>query len=830
MPDVYLFDGTSIAYRAFYAMRGLSTSKGFPTGAIYGFLRTLLKLYKEFSPEYIAVAFDVGRKTFRTDISKDYKANRKPAPDAFKAQLPYIKKFLKCLGIAVLEMEGYEADDIIGTVASKLSAEGYKVFIVTQDKDMRQLVGDNIKVISISGKNGSRKIYDAESFTKEYGIEPHQLPDFFGLAGDSTDNIPGVPGIGKKTAIKLIRSYRTLEGVYENLHRIAPSCRKALKEFKDRAFMSRELARINTAVPLDVPAELLKPGKADQKCLKELILSLEMKSIAEEIEKLAPGVLKTPGVQEKALSLEAIKEKLSAKDLFHQPEAVLVPNATCTIGVEEGYARLPVSQITQVLPKRGRIYTFNLKSLFHSLGTVIKGYPFIDLSICQYLLNPLMKSYTPEDILRERTGLLTEDASYHPAKLLEAGRGILKELKAEGMHPLYENIEHPLIYVLYTMEKRGVRFDKEYLRNMERTLKEKMKGLEEEIFRIAGASFNLNSPKQVAEVLFVKLKLKPIKRTRSGFSTDEETLTHLALSGNRIAELILEHRKLSKLRGTNIKGIEKRMDESGRVHTTFLQTGTATGRLSSLAPNLQNLPVSNGSFNVRRAVVAGEGFTLVWADYSQIELRILAHLSQDEKLITAYRSGKDIHSETARRLFKTDSVSEPLRRVAKMVNFGIIYGMGAKGLSERLGIPLKEAEDYINRYFEEFPGVKEYIERTIESAYSRGYVKTLFGRRRPLPELFSSEKSVRSFGERVAINAVVQGTSADIVKLAMVKLQEEVERLGGFIILQVHDEIVVEVPEGEEERARRLVKEVMEKVVKLSVPLEAKVSSGRHWS
>ena len=796
-----------------------------------------LKLYKDFKPEYVAVAFDVGKKTFRNELLKEYKANRKPTPDNFKVQLPYIKKFLECLGITVLEKEGYEADDILGTVAKKLASEGHRVFIVTPDKDMRQLIDEKIAVIAISNKTGLKKIYDLETFRKEYGVDPQQIPDLFGLAGDSIDNIPGVPGIGEKTAKKLIADFGSLEGLYENLDELTPKRKELLKKFKEQAFLSRELAKIDTNVPVDVSLEDLKVKEPEGKCLGEILKELEMKSIVEELKKLFPDIdfgEFDEVERSKQISREEVKRKVQPVDLFSNPEVALIHDVDPIVAVDEGYVKIDFEEIPDFLPERGKIYTFNLKSLYHRMGERIKKFPFVDLSICEYLLNPLQKGYSSKDILQRRLGIMSlDDIKDYAHHTLNTGREILKELKKEGLEKLYREIELPLIYVLYKMEKRGVLFDREYLEGFGRELDEKSKGIEREIFEIAGEEFNLNSPKQLANILFEKLRLKPLKRTKSGYSTDVETLTSLALEGHKIAELLLEYRKLTKLNSTFVKGILKHMDKEGRVHTTFIQTGTATGRLSSAEPNLQNLPVSDEiSKKIRYAVTAPEGYTLVWADYSQIELRVLAHLSGDEKLIEAYRKGRDIHTETASHLFgvSPDGVDEKLRRVAKTVNFGIIYGMSPHGLSERLGIPVKEAEEYIERYFEKFPRVKDYIENTLKEAYEKGYVKTIFGRVRPLPELRSSNRNIRSFGERAAVNATIQGSAADIMKLAMVKLYKKLEKLGAYMVLQVHDEIVIEAPEEKAEEIVKTVRETMENVIELLVPLTVDVNVGKHWS
>ncbi len=827
----YLFDGTSLAYRAFYAIRDLSTSYGLPTNAVYGFIRIFLKLFKDFKPEYAAVAFDVGRKTFRNELLKEYKANRKPTPDNFKIQLPFIKEFLKCFGIKVLEKEGYEADDIIGTVAKKLSAEDVKVFIVTPDKDMRQLIDENISIVSISPKSGEKKIYTLENFKKEFGIEPSAIPDFFGLAGDQIDNIPGVPGIGEKTALKLISQFGSLENLYSSLNRLTPKRRELLKKFKEQAFLSRELARIDTSVPIELSLKELKVKGPDAECLGSLLKKLEMKSIIGELKKLYPHLnLSSTSVEKsKNVSLEEFKKKLSGFTLFPDFEIALINNSQPIIAFNNGVVFVEEKELLSLLPRTGKIFTFNLKSLFHKYGKEISKYPFYDLSLCGYLLNPLLKNYSAKELLKEFLEMADIDnVKDYAHYAVPMGKEFLSRLRKENLYKLYRDIEHPLSYVLYSMEKRGVLFDRDYLQKFGKELEQKCLQLREEIWKVAGEEFNLNSTKQLSKVLFEKLGLKPLKKTKSGYSTDVETLVKLASEGHEIAYMLLEYRKLTKLNSTFVKGILKHMDSEGRVHTTFIQTGTATGRLSSAEPNLQNLPVSDEiSKRIRHAVTAPVGYTLVWADYSQIELRILAHLSGDERLMEAYRRGKDIHTETAIQLFGTAEGN--YRRFAKTVNFGIIYGMSSHGLSERLGIPVQEAEEYIKRYFEKFPGVKEYIERTLEEAYSKGYVKTLFGRKRPLPELKAHSKNLRSFGERAAVNATIQGTAADIMKLAMVKLHRELEREGAYMVLQVHDEIVVEVPEEKAEKLASCIKETMESVVNLDVPLTVEVGSGKHW-
>jgi len=828
-----LFDGTGLAYRAFYAIKGLTTSKGFPTNAVFGFIRIFLRLLKEYRPSYAAVAFDVGKKTFRTEMMESYKANRRPTPDAFKQQLPYIKKFLECLGIKVIEVEGYEADDVIATLADRLAEEGFEVLVVTSDKDMRQIISDRVKIISIS-HGGAQKLYDREKFKEEYGIEPEQLPEVFGLSGDSIDNIPGVPGIGEKTALKLIKEFKTLEGLYENLEALPPKRRETLEKFKEQAFLSRELARVERRAPIKIAPEELKVKEPDGKCLSELLSQLEMRGTAKEIKKLFPNLELSGGKVEEGeeSTPEEIANLLKPKDLFTKGEGCLILKGNkALIAAGKKYSTVEPRRAKEILKEAGRVYTFSLKELYHRLGDEARELPLFDVSLGYYLLNPLLKNYSAEALLKEHLKSAEikaiESVAHHGIAL---GREVIKRLKKEGLWELYSRIEKPLSFVLYKMEKRGVLFNTKALEELGRELQQKQEELKGRIFEIAGEEFNINSPKQLGKILFEKLGLKPLKRTKSGYSTDVETLTTLALEGAEIAQLLLEYRKLSKLEGTFVRGILKHVGEDGRVHTRFLQTATATGRLSSAEPNLQNLPVSDEfSRRIRHSVIAPPGHTLVWADYSQVELRILAHLSGDEKLIEAFREGKDIHTETAKHLFGAQEVDEKMRRVAKTVNFGIIYGMSPHGLADRLGIPLKEAEEFIERYFKNFPRVKEFLDRTLKEAYKRGYVKTLFGRRRPLPELKDRNYHVRSFGERAAVNAAIQGTAADIMKMAMVELYEPLRELSAHMVLQVHDELVVEAPTDRVKEVKELLKEKMEGVVELSAPLKVDVKEGEHW-
>jgi len=832
---VFLFDGTSFAYRAFYAIRELTTSKGFPTNAIFGFARMFLKLYKELNPEYVGVAFDISRKTFREKISADYKANRKPAPDDFKIQLPYIKKFLECLGIPVLEKEGFEADDILGTLSVKLSEKGFNVVIISPDKDIRQLITKKVSVLSISPQKKTETLYNLENFSETFGYNPSQIPDIFGLAGDTSDNIPGVPGIGEKTATKLIKEFVSLENLYSNLNSLTPKRKKLLEDFKEQAFISKKLATIDKNVSITINEKQLKKKEPDEKHVTALLKELEMNSITKELKELFPNLEFKNNLEEcKEISPEQIEKVLKEKDLFAKKKIAILPNDNFIVSTEEKtFCHTNKTNVEKFIRLADEIFTFNLKDIYHKTGIAKYHKKFFDISIAEYLLNSIQKDYSPEKILKKHLKIVeienTGKISHHA---INVGTEVKNKLKQKNLLKLYKEIEHPLIEVLYYMEKKGVLFDTKYMEKLKINLNQKMKKLESEIFAIAGENFNINSPKQLSKILFEKLKIKPTKKTKSGFSTDVEVLTTLSLNGYEIANHLLEYRKLSKLTGTFIDGIMKHADPSGRVHTSFFQTGTATGRLSSAEPNLQNLPVSDDiSKQIRNAVIPPENYLLLWADYSQIELRVLAHLSKDEKLIKAYTEGKDIHTETASILFNIspDTVTSQMRKIAKMVNFGIIYGMSPQGLAQRLGISINEAKEYIENYFHKFPTVKEFIKKTVEEAHQKGFVTTLFGRRRPVPELKSKNSHLRNFGERAAFNAIIQGTAADIMKIAMIKLFNRFKDSNTFITLQVHDEIVMEVPKGKAESIRKEVKEIMETATNIDVPLTVDINIGERW-
>ena len=829
---VFIFDGTSLAYRAFYAIKSLSTSYGFPTNAVFGFVRMFLKLYKELKPEYILVAFDAGKETFRNEISKNYKANRKPMPDTLKPQIPFMLKFLECFGVKVIKKKGFEADDIIGTVSKKLSSEGHTVIIVTPDKDMKQLIDKNISVLSVSGK--AEKMYTLDSFIEEYGIKPTEIPDAFGISGDHVDNIPGVPGMGEKTALKLVQKYHNLEKLYQNLSSLSKAKRELLERYKENAFLSRKLARIDTKIPMDISINDLKVGKIDVKCLLGLIKKLEIRSVVKEIVKAFPNVNfeDVDTNQSKKVDCKKIGDLASNRDLFTPLDTTFIYNNEPIVALDGVYCTANIDNCLNLISQSNRIFTFDLKSLYHRLGDKIKSLPFFDLSICEYILNPLFKDYSARSILQRELNLTSIDSiAQSSGHISRIGQRVIELMKKNGTYKLYTEIEHPLSYVLYAMEKHGVLFDKEYLIKFKDELQRNSREIEEKIFNISGEKFNLNSPKQLSKILFENLSIKPIKKTKSGYSTNVEVLTALALKGYDIAKLILTYRKLTKLSNTFVDGILNHMDENDRVHTTFMQTATATGRLSSVEPNLQNLPTSDElSENIRHALIAPHGFSLVWADYSQVELRVLAHLSKDEKLIEAYQKGIDIHRQTASQLFDVslDDVTDKMRKFAKTVNFGVIYGMTPQGLSQRLNIPVGEAKSYINRYFERFKGVRLYIDKVVEEAYENGYVRTLFNRVRPLPELKSSNKNIRNFGERAAVNAVIQGTAADIMKIAMIKLFKELKDKA-FMVLQVHDEIVIESPNNLLNEVINITKKTAENAVKLDVPLTVDISSGKHW-
>ena len=875
MGRLFLFDGTGISYRAFFAIdSSLSTSTGIPTNATYGVARMMVKFLKDHIKEgdHTAFVMDAPERTFRHEIFEGYKAQRRPTPDSFKIQVPYIKRLVSAMGVKVLEVPGVEADDVIAT----LSRRGEKIFdevlIITGDKDMLQLVNEKVKVWRIVRGMTDLELYDRDKVIEKFGVPPERIPDLLALVGDPVDNVPGVQGIGEKTALKLLRDFGSLERIFENLSKIPERYRKLLARGKDDAFESLKLVVLKTDVDLDIDWKDLRYEGFEKEELLRVLKELEFASIMRELN-IFEGVEKRYKTLESLDEFDDLIERIDGKEFAFDLETTsLDPLAAEIVGVSispsEGEAYyIPVGhkdgknldreyvlkKLSDVL-KRSKVIGQNLK---YDIGVLMAdGFepfkPHFDTMIGAWLLNPDEKRFSLEDLSLKYLGYkmisYEEVVPHSSAPLFESdfsGVSIdrateysaedaditfriyvkLKDLIRENdLERVMYDIEMPLVPVLATMEMNGVYIDVDYLRDLSRRFSKEMERISNEIFSIAGESFNINSSIQVAKIL-EKLGIRPRKRTKTGrISTSAEVLEELAFE-HEIARLILEYRKYQKLKSTYIDALPKLVNpRTGRVHASFNQTGTATGRLSSSDPNLQNLPKRDElGREIRKAIKAQkEGWKILSADYSQIELRVLAHMSGDENLIRAFKEGLDIHSLTAARIFNVpeEMVTDDMRRVGKMVNFSIIYGVSPYGLSTRLKIPFKDAQRMINAYYELYPGVRDFMRRVLKEAEMRGYVRTLFGRRREVPQLRSRNRNIKAEGERIAMNTPIQGTAADIIKIAMVRIHERLKDKETMMTIQVHDELVFEVPEGEIEEVSKMVKEEMENAVKLSVPLE----------
>jgi len=814
--ELYLLDGTSICYRSFYALR-LSTKEGFPTGAIYGFLNTLRRIMKKFNPSYLGICFDVSRKTFRQDKFKEYKIQRPPTPRELKMQIPLIKKIINYLGIKIIEKEGWEADDLIASLVKKAKKEGIKVVIVSSDKDIFQLICKDKVVIYEPFKD---KFYDEENFFQEFGFSPSQFVDYLTLVGDAVDNIPGAKGIGRRQAVDLIRKYENIEKIYQNLREISSPTREILEKEKEKVFLSKELVKLDE-IELEIDWRDLKIEEPDYISLYKIFKSLEFKSFLKEIP--VPSLNLNIEVREKIdLSLkERIKREghlffyVEGEDIYLWKDSVY---------------KSKVKELKDILEDKSiRKISYNFKNLFKR-NLPLEGEVF-DVMIAAYLVDPSCESYSFSELINTFLDTFVEEVPSwsYPYFISQLFFSLQERLERYNLKEIFSEIEMPLVKVLSQMEKKGIKIDEEFLENFSYRITQRIFDLTKEIFNITGESFNLNSPVQLRRILFQKLKLPPLKKGKTGFSTDEETLLKLK-EKHPLVPLLLEYRQLSKLKSTYIDNFRKEVKE-GRLFTSFNQIGTQTGRITTVSPNLQNLPIQNPLMReIRKAIISSfeEGFILS-ADYSQIELRILAHFSQDKNLIEAFLKDLDIHKFTASLLFHipVEEVTSSQRDLAKRINFGIIYGMGKKRLAEELGISISDAERFIHEYFLRYPGVKKYIEDITEKAKKEGWVKTLKGRIRFLkkdsPDLFLLE--------RQAINTPIQASAADLIKMAMVKIHQEFlkENFSSRMILQIHDELVFDVKKEELERVKMIVKREMEEVFKLRVPLKVNLKVGRNW-
>lgn len=862
---LFIIDGSSIMYRAFHAIPPTFTSsKGMPTNAVYGFTQSLRKILHDYSPHYIGIAFDVKGPSFRHELFTEYKAERPPMPDTLSLQVPYIKQVVEAFNIPVIEKEGFEADDVIATIVKRFEGNGLRVALVTSDKDMYQLVDENTFILDYIND----KEYGPAEVAQKFGVGPQLIRDYLGLAGDSSDNIPGVPGVGPKTACKLLNEYGSIEGVFQNVEGISKEkLKENLKTYKDQAFLSRELATLHPQVPVEFKLEDFEYRGPDYALLEPLLNELDFKKILKEMlpeiphaeEALELKAVTTEGELFEALGL--VKERVSfTLNLTEEGFAGKLAGAGFGIDGKRAFyvpcgaqgLQEPsiVGGIKAILEDENIIkHTDDSKALYlftsrHGIG--IKGMG-IDTSLASYLINPSRPSHTVEALAYEYLkiayaeeagddiGSATALYAKKSANIITLAEKLEKELKDEGLFGLYTEMELPLSRILADMEEKGIMVDGDKLKGLSSEMEVQLADTERRIYAAAGMEFNINSPKQLAELLFDKLKLKPVKKTKTGFSTDEEVLTQLA-ARHEVPQLVITYRQTAKLKSTYVDALQELINPvTGRIHTTFNQTVTETGRLSSSKPNLQNIPIrGEAAGRIREAFVPEQGFSFLSADYSQIELRIVAHMSGDPVFIDAFLKGEDIHTRTASEIFGIlpDLVTAEMRRRAKAINFGIIYGMGPYGLSTELGIPMKEAVEYINNYFAHYSHVKAFIDRTVKEAAERGYTVTLFGRRRFIPELKSPTDSIVRLGQRLAINTPIQGSAADMIKAAMLSIFRRLtdEGLRSRMILQIHDELIFEAASDETGRLSEIVRAEMEGVVDLKVPVKVNLKVGANWN
>lgn len=874
MSKLVLIDGHSILNRAFYGVPDLTNSEGLHTNAVYGFLNIMFKILEEEQADHLAVAFDLKEPTFRHKMYEAYKGTRKPMPEELREQVPLMKEALTAMGIPILTMAGYEADDILGTVAKRSARDGIDVSVISGDRDLLQLADERIKIRIPKTSRGATEIHDyyPEDVKREYQVTPREFIDVKALMGDASDNIPGVPSIGEKTATSLIVSYGSIENAYEHRTEIKPPrAQKALTEHYDMARMSKELATICIDCPIPFSYEEAKIGDLYTQEAYAFMKRMNFKSILTrfqadqrtelDIEKTFRMVLDL-GEAETVFEEAGKADSIGLQLLIEEKQVIGVAlcygeETTCCIPAQ-GFltADYLIEKSRKLCSCVKTAAVLSLKEQLPCLKLEADS-PAFDTGVAGYVLNPLKDTYHYDDLARDYLGMTVPSKTdllgkKKLAAALEDGDekaavcacymawipwkvyGTLEDkLKETGQSDLFHQIEMPLIYSLSHMEQAGIQVQREALESYGEKLKEKIQVLEQEIYGDAGEEFNINSPKQLGEVLFDHMKLPHGKKTKTGYSTAADVLEKLAAE-YPIVQKILDYRQLTKLNSTYAEGLANYISEDGRIHGTFNQTITATGRISSTEPNLQNIPVRMElGREIRKVFVPREGYVFVDADYSQIELRILAHMSGDERLIGAYRDAEDIHAITASEVFHTPlaEVTPLQRRNAKAVNFGIVYGISAFGLSEDLSISRKEAMEYIQKYFETYPKVKGFLDGLVEEGKEKGYVTTLFGRRRPIPELKSANFMQRSFGERIAMNSPIQGTAADIMKIAMVSVDQELRRrqMASRIVLQVHDELLVETKEEEKEAVIQILVENMKGAADLSVSLEVDAKTGDSW-
>ena len=877
MSKLVLIDGHSILNRAFYGVPDLTNAAGLHTNAIYGFLNILFKILDEESPDYLTVAFDVKAPTFRHEMFKEYKGTRKPMPEELREQVPVMKEVLHAMGIRIIEQAGYEADDLLGTIAKRAEAEGIDISLVSGDRDLLQIATDRIRIRIPKTKGGRTEIenYYAADVEAKYQVNPVQFIDLKALMGDTADNIPGVPKVGEKTATDLMVQFGSLDGIYEHIDEVTKkSVKESLIQNKDLAYLSKELATIKLDSPLTYTLEEARVGNFFNEASYILFKKLEFKNLLNKFEKgvsneeisasfhLVENLAEVEALFTRVLSdkdrqigLKVVKEAGRHGELLGV--ALHLQEEGSFLVLKQGFLTEDyLKEKIALLGAQCRIATADIKSEYAYLQAQDTD-RFFDVILAAYLLNPLKNDYTVEDIANEYLNLMLPEKGQAFGRLsfkdalnekpedflkyccfeayvcAQAAVCLQQKLEKTQMDRLMREIEMPLTLVLFSMEEEGIRVNPEALKDYGEDLSGKITELEQEIYSEAGCEFNINSPKQLGEILFEKMGLPGGKKTKTGYSTAADVLEKL--SGEYpVVKHILEYRGLTKLKSTYADGLAAYIEDENRIHSTFNQTITATGRISSTEPNLQNIPIRMElGRQIRKVFIPKDGYCFMDADYSQIELRVLASMSGDERLIEAYRSHADIHRTTASQVFHIpfEEVTDLQRRNAKAVNFGIVYGISSFGLSEDLSISRKEAAAYIEQYFETYPQVKQFIDSLVKDAKKNGYAVTLYGRRRPVPELFSSNFMQRSFGERVAMNSPIQGTAADIIKIAMIRVFERLKKEGlkSKLILQVHDELLIETALEEEEQVRMILEEEMVHASSLAVELEIDLHVGINW-
>lgn len=918
-----LIDGHSILNRAFYGLPDLTNAKGEHTNAVYGFLNIMFKILEEEQPDYLTIAFDLKHPTFRHEMFQEYKGTRKPMPEELREQVPLIKEVLQAMNIIIVEKAGYEADDILGTIAVAAEKKGMEVSLVSGDRDLLQLATDTIKIRIPKTKRTGTEIEDyyAEDVIEKYQVTPKQIIDLKGLMGDTADNIPGVPGIGEKTATKIIKEFSSVEEAILHVEEISPKkARENLKEFEEQARLSKVLATIKTDCPLEYVLEEATMDNMFNENAFSIMKRLEFKSILSKFEQnggnsnqITDQIYKIETMKDaKKLFQEIIKQKDKNQRvafLIYGAERVTIPgpfqkensfmeadgqfslfetleskqdeilisfSLTCGNGIyyleqkSEITEEWIVKQIYSLMKNDVKFSTIHLKKQLYILDALFKKYSidielqeledlFFDCAIAAYLMNPIGESYDFDDLGRDYLGVaftswkdflgketilqkkekdfdrFVEFVCMNAYVADQVWKLLYDKLKESNMESLFRDVEMPLVYILYEMEQRGIRVNKQELKDYGEKLGIRIESLEKEIYALAGEQFNINSPKQLGVILFEKLELPFAKKTKTGYSTSADILEKLK-GEYEIVDKILEYRQLAKLKSTYADGLANYINEvDGRIHGRFHQTITATGRLSSTEPNLQNIPIRMEiGREIRKVFIPREGYIFLDADYSQIELRVLAHVSKDESLIEAYNKGEDIHRITASEVFHIpfDEVTAKQRSDAKAVNFGIVYGISSFGLGQDLHISKKEAEAYIEKYFATYPGIKNFLDNAVKQGKKKGFVTSLMGRIRPVPELSSSNFMQRSFGERIAMNSPIQGTAADIIKIAMVRVSKAMKKqnLKSQLLLQIHDELLIETHPSEVDIVKELLEKEMSEAMKLSVALEVEVKQGNNWN